>query len=98
MLTMEKSRFILERQVEVAKLLAERRAGSSLRGYLETVVIDSRPDPLPFRDVARPWQWARVGRYLPALEAVAAYRRGYTGKRAFFDVMPRGHDKTSFLG
>lgn len=68
--------------------------------YLRHVVIDSKPEPRLFRDVAEPWQWALIARIAPAVEAAAGVFRGapYGGPRSFWLTMPKGHDKTTLIG
>jgi phage terminase large subunit-like protein len=66
--------------------------------YLRQVVIDSRPEPRRWGDVAYPWQLDLGARVAPMIEAVAGLRKGYTGPRNFWATLARGHDKTSFIG
>lgn len=88
----------LQARIQAAYALAEQQSSQGGMGYLNHVVIDSKPDPLPFRLVARKWQWERASRIVPALEALAGFRSDYTGPLSYAEIMPRGHDKTSFLG
>ena len=89
-----------ERLVEVlrrASRLADRESAKSVLGYLNHVVIDAKPEPRPFRELARPWQWALARRLAPAVEAVAGVRKDYTGPRSFWLTLPKGMDKTGLL-
>lgn len=87
----------IQARLRAAYQLADRVSSESGLGYLKHVVIDSRPDPAPFRLVAYPWQWERANRIVPALESLAGLRPDYSGPRSYAEIMPRGHDKTSFL-
>jgi hypothetical protein len=86
------------RAITEAYSLAEHHSSQSLIGYLHHIVIDSRPEPTAFRLKADPWQWAMQRRVHGALERVAGLRPDYQGPRFFWFTLPRGHDKTSFVG
>lgn len=65
--------------------------------YLQYVVIDCKPDPAPYRKVAEDWQWALAQRFAPAFSYVA----GVTPKPPLLNywvTMPKGNDKSSFIG
>lgn len=91
-------RLNLVSQLKQAHQLATHQSNESIEGYLNHVVIDSRPEPRAFRLVAENWQWTLARRVGRALESVAGIRSGYTGPRFFWLTLPRGHDKTSFIG
>lgn len=84
-----------QERLELAFALALSRSRSSLQGYLDSVVIDSRPDPRLFREVSRPWQQERAARLGPPLESIMGFRPPWIGPRCFWDTMPRGYDKTT---
>lgn len=87
----------LQARLEAAYALADRESAQGGMGYLRHVVIDSKPEPRPFRLLAKPWQWDRAKRIVPSLEALAGLNPSYSGPRSYCEIMPRGHDKTSFL-
>lgn len=78
--------------------LATHHSQQGLMGYLNHVVIDSRPEPMSFRLIAEPWQWFLMEQISPAIEAVAGLNKNYKGPRRFWFTLPRGHDKTSSIG
>lgn len=84
----------------VEKGREERLQGSksSLLYYLEHVVINSAPNPKKFGSIAEPWQRELIAAKVPAFESLAGLNPGYTGPLSFFDVLPRGHDKSSLEG
>jgi hypothetical protein len=87
----------LESTLRTQYEIAARTSQKSVRGFLTQVVIDSRPEPRRFGDIADPWQWDC---YLPigdALEYVAGVRETYTGPMSFWRGLPRGYDKTSSI-
>lgn len=86
------------KSVHQAHLLATQQSSQGIEGYLNHVVIDSRPEPRAFRLVAEDWQWSLARRIGRAIEAVAGVRGSYKGPRFFWLTLPRGHDKTSFIG
>ena len=91
-------------RLELAKAIQEYErvaTAASRRGvldYLQFVTIDSRPDPVPYRRIAEPWQWALARTLAPPLEQVSGVRRDYAGHRRFWLEFPRGHDKSSGVG
>jgi hypothetical protein len=87
-----------QEQLSAAYALAGSRSRTSLSGYLDSVVIDSRPEPRLFVDVARPWQVERHVRLGGPLEAVMGFRPPWEGPRCFWETMPRGYDKTTGIG
>lgn len=88
----------LQARLDAAYRLADELSSKSGMGYLQSVVIDSKPEPRPFRLLAKPWQWERARRIVPALEHLAGMNPKYSGPLSYCDVMPRGYDKSSFLG
>lgn len=88
----------LERRLRLSQSIAERVSSGSVRGYLGQVVIDSRPEPKRFGDIAEPWQWETFDLISPAIESVAGLRTDYKGPRSFWFTRGRGHDKTSSIG
>lgn len=78
----------------------ERLDGSkkSLKYYLDHVVINSAPEPKRFGLVREPWQDELLAFKIPAFEYLAGMNKEYTGPTSFFDVLPRGHDKSSLEG
>ena len=73
-------------------------SGESLEGYLANVVIDSRPEPMPWHQCIEDWQVEIASPLIPAIEQMAGIRRDYTGPRSFWYTLPRGHDKTGLIG
>jgi hypothetical protein len=92
-----KTTFELRRGLQQAYLLAESASSTSCFRYLNHVIIDSRPDPTLFREIAEPWQWALVNKILPAIEHVANIRPDYAAHRNFWLTLPKGHDKSSLI-
>ena len=92
-----KTTFELRRGLQSAYLLAESASTHSCFHYFNHVVIDSRPEPTMFRNIAEPWQWALVNQLLPAIEHVANTRPEYEGVRNFWLTLPKGHDKSSLI-
>lgn len=84
-------------RLEAAEKLAAQESEKGGMGYLQHVVIDSKPEPRPFRLLAHPWQWERARRIVPAFDWSGGFNPGYSGPRSFAESYPRGHDKTSFL-
>lgn len=84
--------------IQLSYALAAAESSVSARAYLNHVVINSDPAPMRFADLAEPWQWARAAYILPALESVTGHSHHYFGPRNIWETMPRGHDKTSFIG
>lgn len=90
-------RGLLVKRIEAAYARADAESAASALGFLHHVVIDSRPEPRAFRLVAEPWQWALLGRIVPAIESSAGVRAVYDGPRSFWFTLPRGHDKSSSI-
>ena len=78
--------------------VAQQLSAKSATAYLNQLVIDCRPEPRPFREVADPWQWTLANKIVPAIEYAARVQHFYRGPRSFWLTLPRGHDKTSFIG
>lgn len=74
-------------------------ARRSFRGYLQRCVIDCKPQPRPFGEVAEWWQWRYLfDPILPAVEAMAEVQSApYQGPTGFWRTMARGSDKTSSI-
>lgn len=60
-------------------------------------MIDSRPKPRRFGEVAEQWQWDNLAKIIPAIEHLAGIREGYKGPKGFWFTLPRGSDKTSSI-
>jgi hypothetical protein len=84
--------------IAVAGEIAFRRAKEGLRYYLQSVVINAQPNPRRFGDCAEPWQRELIGPKVGAFEYLAGLRDSYDGPMSFFDVLARGHDKSSLEG
>lgn len=95
---MPKSRLQAIQQIEQAYSIAERASYGSIKNYLDYVVVDAKPEPLPFGRLADPWQRGLLSYLAPAIEHMAGLRKEYTGPRCFWLTLPRGHDKTSSIG
>lgn len=85
----------LEKRLSQAYTVAEMASARSIRGYLDSVVIDSRPEPKRFSLVARDWQWRRTEYMTPPIESLCGLRPGFQGPRNTWETLPRGHDKTT---
>ena len=77
--------------------LAEAKSRESLSGYLDHVVIDSRPTKKRFGDAADPWQWDICGHVIPMIEHAVGNRDDYAGPRLAWIQLAKGHDKTSLI-
>lgn len=88
----------IKKAIDLGYRMAEIASSKSLEAYLQNVVIDSRPEPRPFRDVADKWQWSLAKRVIPSLENIARINPGYKGPLNFWFTLGRGCDKTSFIG
>lgn len=86
------------KSVELAYKLAEAASAKSLESYLSNIVIDCRPTPDLFKNRADPWQWFLARKVIPALENISQIKPGYKGPLNFWFTLPRGSDKTSFIG
>ena len=87
----------LEQQLQRAFHIAEVASARSMKGYLDSVIIDSRPEPRRFAHVARDWQWRRLDYMLSPIESLCGLRPEYKGPRNTWETLPRGHDKTTGL-
>lgn len=83
--------------IQSFQAVATAASKTGLIPYLKCLLLDSRPEPRRFAEVAKPWQWEDAARIAPAIEAVAGLSSGYTGPRSFWFTRARGHDKTSSL-
>lgn len=64
--------------------------------FLDTVVINKRPTPARFAEVAEPWQWDIVRMKYEAIQQLAGFHPFQEDiVRRFLTVLPRGHDKSS---
>ena len=88
----------LKRAIQLDYALSDRLASRSYIDYLKRVVIDSRPQPRRFGDVARPFQWNFANALAPAVEYIAGVRPSYDGPLSFGFIMPKGSDKTGSVG
>ena len=71
----------------------------SLDDYLNNVVIACEPRPECWGLKVEEWQTQQlVGPLMPAIENVAGIDTSYDGPRDFWIELPKGHDKTSFIG
>lgn len=87
----------LLKTIKASYHLALKHSQQGLVPFLHHVTIDSRPEPMPFRLKADPWQWDLMARLAPAVEAAAGLAQ-YDGPRCFWYTLPRGHDKTGAIG
>lgn len=90
----------LEAALQQAYALHQASSARSCLAYLNSLIIDCRPQPAPFRAKADPWQWALCERLIPAIESVSGLdsQEDYSGPTSFWLTLPRGHDKTSLIG
>jgi len=70
----------------------------SLRYYLDNVIINSSPKPLPWKRIRESWQDDLLAPKLPAFEHLAGLTETFIGPMSFFDILARGHDKSSLEG
>lgn len=87
----------LKDSIQAAYRVALESSSRSPLHYLQHVVIDAKPEPLPYRELAEPWQWALAQRLSPCFSSVA----GLTPKPAipnYWLTLPKGHDKSSLIG
>jgi len=68
-----------------------------LYAHHSNLLIDTSPVPLPYLEIAYPFQWARLKRLSPAIESVAGIRTDYHGPTGFWEVAVRGRGKTTGL-
>src|SRR5690349_7054394 len=87
---------VVER-LKAAYKIAETASSKSAFEYLRYCLIDSKPEPRRYIDVAYDWQKALAACILPAVEHAAGIREDYQGPRNFWLTLPRGHDKTGML-
>jgi len=92
------SREQLIKDIEDAQKIKAELSKQGILQYLQQIIINCRPEPAPFREKADSWQWSLVGKLIPAIEQVARVRQDYEGPTSFWFTLPRGHDKTSFIG
>jgi len=92
-------------EVALANRMLREHARMGLRYYLNHVVINCRPRPRPFGEVAEPWQRDILRAKIPAVEYVAGLNPSYYdvrtskgGPLSFMTILPRGHDKSSLEG
>ena len=81
--------------VSLTEQLRYRAAQRSLLDYLQTVVINAQPEPKQFGQAAEWWQRELLRPKVPAFEYLAGLRERYDGPLSFWDVLARGHDKSS---
>jgi hypothetical protein len=77
--------------------VAHRASSESFRGFLESVVIDSRPRPKMFWPGSDDWQKELADTITPSIQYVGGLGPMPDVTR-FFWVLPRGHDKTTSIG
>jgi hypothetical protein len=89
----------LSAQLQEAYALHQAASARSCLAYLNSLTIDCRPEPAPFRTKADAWQWEICKRLVPAIESVSSLPGStYKGPTSFWLTLPRGHDKTSLIG
>lgn len=100
----------LTHKIKLAISLSDRAASTGLVAYHQQLTIDSRPESKRFVDAADQWQWDRVHRVRERVELLAGLtshpQSGVVGglskqldpPRAYWDVCPRGHDKSTGVG
>lgn len=98
MQTTSEARSTLTWRLGLARHVAVEASEAGLDGFLNHIVIDSRPEPRTFRRLARPWQRDLADRVRPAVEAIGGLRPTIPKQRGFWFTLARGSDKTSFQG
>ncbi len=93
----DKARQALTNSLAEAEALESRAAAVGLIPYLKRVVIDARPEPKPFGEIADSWQWDGLAELTPRVEFLTGHRTTASGPRCFWRTLPRGHDKTSSI-
>lgn len=88
---------IIADRLKAAYKIAESASSKSAFEYLKYCIIDSKPEPKRYIEVARDWQKGLASCILPAVEHAAGIRNDYEGPRNFWLTLPRGHDKTGML-
>lgn len=87
----------LQRAIALDYAVSDRLSQRGLSPYLDRVVIDSRPQPRRFGEVAEWWQRDRNDAIVAAVEHAAGFRESYDGPLNFYFGYSKGHDKTSFI-
>jgi hypothetical protein len=85
----------LREKIEAQWAKSDRLSQRGLWQFLLNVVIDSKPQPRRFGEIADDWQWARFKPLVPAIEFECGYREKCDGPKLFWFTEPKGHDKTS---
>ena len=88
---------VIAERLRSAYRISEAASCKSAFEYLKHCIIDSKPEPQRYVDVARDWQKGLASCILPAVEYAAGVRKSYEGPRNFWLTLPRGHDKTGML-
>lgn len=88
----------LKRTLDLIRERNNREAASSLKCYLDAVVIDCVPEPQLYKTVREGWQDRRDSALIPAFEFVAGLNPTYTGNMNFYLGYGKGRDKTSGIG
>lgn len=87
----------LRRKLQETYDYYEKLSATGLIPYLNSVVIDSRPEPKSFRELGFPWQWSLNSHLAPALEYIAGVRPTLPKYRNFFISAVKGADKSSMV-
>lgn len=67
--------------------------------YLDSVVINSHPEPARFAEVAEWWQWEIIRAKYNSVQELAGFLPYDPNRQhSFLSVLPRGHDKSSLEG
>ncbi len=86
-------------QVADPSVMLAAQSRRSLRFFLGAMVINCRPKPRRFAEVADSWQWECIlDPIIPAVETIAGLSDEPLKYDTFTNIMPKGSDKTSLGG
>ncbi len=93
-------RDVLINKIEDTYKVYDQLSSTGILPYLSCLMIDARPEPKQFKELADPWQWTLVNKMIPAVEMIAKINpnKKYNGPRSFWLTLPKGHDKTTLIG
>lgn len=78
-------------KIEKTYKVYDQLSATGILPYLNCLMIDARPEPKLFKEIADPWQWTLANKLLPAVEMVARIKpeEAYTGPRSFWLTLPK---------
>lgn len=78
------------------RVVLESSATSPLH-YLQHCIIDAKPEPRPYRDLAETWQWGLAQRLSPYFSSLSGLAPKPSPPNLWL-TLPKGHDKSSLIG